>query len=138
MMNLYYTIQEMAFLGVGIAAVASGFRIYQKWGRGEAVIPLIFTWIGGMALAVIMNHMIYGLVLAGNAGDYNPISTGRMMAKETHTAAITIGLIVAIVAVINIYHKSTTGDDVTELVYRWVGSLFFLFTLGLIIESILS
>ncbi|WP_026632634.1 DUF4134 family protein [Dyadobacter alkalitolerans] len=138
MMNLYYTIQEIAFLGVAIAAVASAFRIYQKWNRGEAVTPLIFTWIGGMALAVIMNHMIYGLVMAGNAGDHNPISTARMFAKETHSAAITIGLIVAILAVIHIYHRYTTGDDVTELVYRWVGSLFFLFAFGLIIESILS
>ncbi|GGH55767.1 hypothetical protein GCM10007423_63670 [Dyadobacter endophyticus] len=138
MMNLYYTIQEIGFLGVAIGGVASGFRIYQKWGRGEAVIPLIFTWLGGLILAVILNHMIYGLVLAGNAGDYNPISTARMFAKETHSAAITIGLIVAIVAVIHIYHRYTTGDDVTELVYRWVASLFFLFTFGLIIETVLS
>ncbi|MGM9512460.1 hypothetical protein ACS5NO_32310 [Larkinella sp. GY13] len=134
---LFYNIQEIAMLGVGIAAIASGFRIFQKWNRGEPVIPLVFTWIGGMVLAVMLNEMVYGLILMGSFETYNPVAAARMFAKDAHSAAIALGVVVAILAVIHIYYRYTSGDDVTELVYRWVASLFFLFTFGLIIEAIL-
>lgn len=124
-------------LGVAMAAIASGFRIYQKWNRGEAVIPLIFTWVAGMVIAVGLNEMIYSLVLMGDAVNYSPVGAATSFAKDMHSAAIVVGVVVAIIAVIHIYYKYTSGDDVTELVYRWVASLFFLFSFGLIIESIL-
>lgn len=124
-------------LGVAMAAIASGFRIYQKWNRGESVIPLVFTWVGGMVIAVGLNQMIYSLILMGDAVNYSPVGSAITFAKDMHSAAIAVGIVVAIIAVIHIYYKYTSGDDVTELVYRWVGSLFFLFTFGLIIESIL-
>lgn len=137
MEQLYNNVQEVAMLGVAIAAIASALRIYHKWNRGEPVIPLLITWVGGMVFAVILVEMIYGIVLMGGFESYNVIGQARAFTKDTHSAAILVGVIIAIVGVIHIYHKYTSGDDVTELVYRWVASLFFLFSFGLIIEALL-
>lgn len=138
MVNLYFTLQETILYGVALAGIVAGFRIYQKWQRGEPVVPLIYTWIFGLLLAMGLQHLVYILIVSGGISGYTPITIARSYARETHSATMVIGVVVAIIAIIHIYYKHNAGDDVTELVYRWVGSLFFLFSMGLIIETVMT
>ena len=135
--DLYIIVKETAMYGVAIAAIASGYKIYVKWNRGEPVIPLIFAWVLSLIIATGLFQMVYSLILMGDVHNYSPVGSAMTFAKEMHSASIVVGILVAIIAVIHIYYKYNSGDDVTELVYRWVGSLFFLFTFGMIIELLL-
>ncbi|PWJ53417.1 hypothetical protein CLV98_12331 [Dyadobacter jejuensis] len=135
--QLYVIVRETATYGVGIAAIASGYRIYVKWNRGEPVISLILNWILSLIIAGVLFNMIYVIVLNGTFMSLEPLDQAIQMGKEMHSAAIVIGVAFAILAIIHIYYRYTSGDDVTELVYRWIASLFFLFTFGLIIELLI-
>lgn len=134
MEELYTIARTTALYASALAAIGAGFKIYQKWNRGEPVIPLIFTWILGMIVAVGLLQMINTFIYGGSIYAQNIAPSTILLAQEMHSASIVVGIVVAIIAVIHIYYKYNSGDDVTELVYRWVGSLFFLFSFGLIIE----
>ena len=130
-------VRDTVLYGTAIAATVSGYKIFTKWNRGEPVVNLIFTWAMNMVIATILMIMIWGMILGKDVYNYEYISATISMAKEMHSAAIVMGVAVAIVAIIHIYHRHNAGDDVTELIYRWVASLFFLFTFGQIIEILL-
>lgn len=135
--QIYVMARETAAYGTAIAAIVAGFKIYTKWNRGEPVIGLIFTWVINMIIAATLMIMIWSLILSKGVSGYDFIPSAMQMAKEMHSAAIVMGVCIAIIGVIDIYRRHNSGDDVTELVYRWVASLFFLFTFGLIIEAII-
>ncbi len=138
MEDLYSIARTVALYATALAAVVAGFKIYHKWNRGEPVIPLIFTWVLSIIIAVGLLQMIGTFIYGGAIYASNLAPSTVLLAQEAHSAAIVVGVVVAIVAVIHIYYRYNSGDDVTELVYRWVGSIFFLFSFGLIIEMLMS
>lgn len=138
MEELYTIARTVALYATALASVVAGFKIYHKWNRGEQVTPLIFTWILGIIIAVGLLQMIGTFIYGGAIFSQNLAPSTVLLAQETHSAAIVMGVAIAIVAVIHIYYRYNSGDDVTELVYRWVGSIFFLFSFGLIIEMLMS
>src|SRR5690606_12254486 len=106
--------------------------------RGEHVIPSILTWIVSIIVAVALVEMVDGWIFSGYIYGANLGAWSVQLAQEAHSASIVVGIVVAIVAVIRIYMKYNAGEDVTELIYYWVTSLFFLFSFGLIIEILMS
>lgn len=60
------------------------------------------------------------------------------MAIEGNRAALLLGIVVAIIGLIRVFQKFRRGDDdLYEFMFKWFGSLAFLFLMSSIISAML-
>ena len=136
--SLFNLIYNVALYATAFAGVVAGFKIYNRWQNGQPVVSLIGSWVVSLIVAVAFLKLIKTFVVGGAMMSWSINARAVELAQEMHSFTIVAGVILAIAAVINIYKKYTDGEDVIERIVRWVGSLFFLFSFGLLIEQILS
>lgn len=138
MIQLFGIVQSTLVFAAAAAGVIGGFKIYQKWNRGEEVIPLILAWCFGLGMVQVIIWAVSTYIVNGSYKSVSPQAGAESVAIETHNAALIIGVAIAIFSVVKLYQKYTSGDDITELIFKWLGALLFLFTFGYIIEKMLS
>lgn len=138
-MNELYTLVKSTCLYISAAAsVIGAFKIYQKWNRGENVFPLILAWVFGTGLVTIIFYMIDIYIVQGGYKSVNPASGAQEFALEIFETTTIIGVAISIFSIISIYKKYNDGEDVYDLIVKWVGSLLFLFFSAYLIEFLLS
>lgn len=134
---LYQNIQNFCVYGTATAAVMGGFSIYKKWNRGEETKPLIFTWLFGILLSNILIWAVNSFFINGQNNGKVLVSLSEELADQIYICTLILGLIIAVLASVNIYQKYVNGEDVVPLLYTWVGSLIFLFVFGKVISALL-
>lgn len=136
-MDSIYTDVRSACLWLAVlASVIGGFKIFQKWNRAEPVVPLIFTWVFGMVMSLIVLELVDFYFKAGYIYGQNATGAIKGLSIQAHQAALVVGVIISIFSVVSIYQKINDGEDVYNLIYKWLGSLIFLFFFGYLIEAI--
>ena len=124
-----------------IASLIAGFRIYQKWNRGEDVETALFLWVGSLVAVGIIVLAVDTFIVPTSGGQISATAVPGLLlgyAYETHHLVVMLGVIVAILGLIKIYNKVRNGDEDTyDYMIRWFGSLMFLFSLGYVISLIL-
>jgi hypothetical protein len=138
MNSLYTTLKSTCLFSSAIAGVYGGFKIYQKWNRGELVLPLIIAWIFGLCLVNMVIFLVDSFIASGSYRNITPSAGAKEIAIESYQVALVVGVIISIFSVVKIYQKYNDGEDVYDLMYKWLGALFFLFFFGYVIESLLS
>lgn len=135
---LYATIKSTCLFASAIAGVYGGFKIYQKWNRGEVVLPLIFAWIFGLVLVNIVIYLVDAIIVSGSYKSISPSGGAKELSIESYQVGLVVGVIISVFSVVKIYQKYTDGEEVYDLIYKWLGALFFLFFFGYVIEALLS
>ncbi len=136
-MNSFYGMTRTACLWIAVlAAVLGGFKIYQKWHRGEPVIPLLLGWVFGMTVALIAIELVDFYLVGGYYTGQTVDKAARGLSIQAHQAALVVGVILSLFSVVTLYQKFNEGEDVFHLLYKWLGSLIFLFLFGYLIEAI--
>jgi hypothetical protein len=136
MNTLYGLIKSTALFATAAAGVVGGFKIYQKWGRGEEVVPLILAWIFGLGMVQVIFWAVGYYIVGGAYKGVNPKTGAESIAIESHNAVLIVGVAISIFSVVKIYQKYINGEDVIDLIYKWLGALIFLFLFGYIIEAV--
>lgn len=137
MNTLYQLVKNTALFATAAAGVVGGFKIYQKWGRGEEVIPLILAWLFGLGFVQVIFWAVGYYIVGGAYKGVSPSVGAESVAIEAHNGALVIGVGISIFSVVKIYQKYIGGEDVIDLLYKWLGALIFLFFFGYLIEAIL-
>jgi formate/nitrite transporter FocA (FNT family) len=137
MNSLYLNILSFCIYGTATASVMGGFSIYKKWNRGEEVKPLIFTWLYGIMLSNLLFWAVNRFFILGQNNGKVLVNLSEELADQVYLCTLILGIIIAILACINIYSKYINGEDVTKLLFSWVSSLIFLFAFGKIISAML-
>ncbi len=135
--TIYNTIRDTFIYASAIAAIMGGFNIFQKWNRGEEVKPLIFGWLYGIVLTNTLVWAVGTFIVGGGIGSINPQGITRDIGLQIYSACLIIGLIISIISLIDIYRKYTDGEEITGLLFRWIGSILFLFFFGNVITAML-
>lgn len=140
----YGQIKSISLWLCAFAAVVAGFRIYQNWNRGDDVEGPVVRWLTSIACC---GGMVYGVdrfILSGafsssfGGSDYLAQQYTQSMAIEGSRAALLLGIVVAIIGLIRVFQKFRRGDDdLYEFMFRWFGSLAFLFLMSSIISAML-
>lgn len=138
MNQLFGMVQSTVVFATAAAGVIGGFKIYQKWNRGEEIIPLVIAWIFGLGMVQVLLWAITYYIVNGNYTSVNPKTGAESVAIESHNAALVVGVAIALFSVVKIYQKYANGEDITELIFKWLGALVFLFVFGFLIEKMLS
>lgn len=138
MNQLFGMVQSTVVFATAAAGVIGGFKIYQKWNRGEEIIPLVIAWIFGLGMVQVLLWAITYYIVNGNYTNVNPKTGAESVAIESHNAALVVGVAIALFSVVKIYQKYANGEDITELIFKWLGALVFLFVFGFLIEKMLS
>jgi Domain of unknown function (DUF4134) len=137
MNSLYQNILSFCIYGTATASVMGGFSIYKKWNRGEEVKPLIFTWLYGIMLSNLLFWAVNRFFILGLNNGKVLVNLSEELGDQVYLCTLILGIIIAILACINIYSKYINGEDVTKFLFSWVGSLIFLFAFGKIISAML-
>jgi formate/nitrite transporter FocA (FNT family) len=137
MNTLYQNILSFCVYGTATASIMGGFSIYKKWNRGEEIKPLIFTWLYGILLSNVLFWAVDRFFIQGQNNSKNIVGLSEELADQVYLCTLILGIIIAILACISIYNKYVNGEDVTKLLFSWVGSLIFLFAFGKIISAML-
>jgi formate/nitrite transporter FocA (FNT family) len=137
MNTLYQNILSICVYGTASASIMGGFSIYKKWNRGEEIKPLIFTWLYGITLSNILFWAVNRFFIHGQNNGKVLVNLSEELADQVYLCTLILGIIIAILSCINIYSKYINGEDVTKLLFSWVGSLIFLFAFGKIISAML-
>lgn len=137
MNTLYQLVKNTALFATAAAGVVGGFKIYQKWGRGEEILPLILAWLFGLGMVQVIFWAVGYYIVGGSYKGINPATGAESVAIEAYNAALVVGVGISIFSVVKIYQKYINGEEVIELLYKWLGALIFLFFFGYLIEAIL-
>lgn len=135
--TIYNTIRDTFIYASAIAAIMGGFNIFQKWHRGEEVKPLIFGWLYGIVLTNTLVWAVGTFIVGGGMSSLNPQGIAKDIGLQIYSACLIIGLIISIVSLIDMYRKYTDGEEITGLLFRWIGSILFLFFFGNVISAML-
>jgi TRAP-type C4-dicarboxylate transport system permease small subunit len=135
--TIYNTIRDTFIYASAIAAIMGGFNIFQKWNRGEEVKPLIFGWLYGIVLTNTLVWAVGTFIVGGGLIFTTPQGIAKDIGLQIYSACLIIGLIISIVSLIDIYKKYTDGEEITGLLFRWIGSILFLFFFGNVITAML-
>lgn len=100
--------------------------------------PLFFAWIFGLGLVNIIIYMVDAFIVSGSYRSISPSGGAKELSIEAYQVALVVGVIISVFSVVKIYQKYTDGEDVYDLIYKWLGALFFLFFFGYVIEALLS
>lgn len=136
MESLYQIIYSVCLSLTAAAAVIGGYKVYAKWNRGEEVMPSLSAWLLGLIVAVVLLN-VGDMIKAGSllTTGTNPQYIANDFAVEVFELALILGVITAIVGTIRIYRQYNDGEDVHDSIIKWVGSIFFLFFFGYLIEA---
>ncbi len=137
MNTLYQLVKNTALFATAAAGVVGGFKIYQKWGRGEEILPLILAWLFGLGMVQVIFWAVGYYIVGGSYKGVNSATGAESVAIEAHNAALVVGVGISIFSIVKIYQKYINGEEVIELLYKWLGALIFLFFFGYLIEAIL-
>lgn len=137
MSALYQNILSFCVYGTAIASIMGGFSIYKKWNRGEEIKPLVFTWLYGIMLSNVLFWAVNRIFIEGRNNGKVLVSLTEELADQVYACTLILGIIIAILACINLYQKYISGEDVTKLLFTWAASIVFLFVFGKIISSML-
>jgi len=137
-----YTVVKSSCIYISvIASLVAGFRIYQKWNRGDDIESALFLWVGSLVAVGIVILAVDTFIVPAAGGRIAATSVPSLLlgyAYETHHLVVMLGVVVAILGLIKIYNKVRNGDEDTyDYLIRWFGSLMFLFSIGYIISLIL-
>lgn len=148
MLDMFNVAVSICMYLTATAAVIAGFRIFQRWNRGDDVEQAAVLWLTGLLIAPGIILLIQRFILSGSfsennngvagSGDFIAKTAAQSLAYETFWAALVSGIVVAIVGLINVLQKFQRGDDdLYEFMVKWAGSVVFLFSFGYIISLIL-
>jgi hypothetical protein len=135
--GIYGTLRDTFIYASALAAIIAGFNIYQKWNRGEDVRALIFGWLYGIIIANSIVWAVSTFIVTGAIMGKSPSAFTKDLGLQVYSATLIIGLIIAIIGIIDIYRKYTEGDEITALIFKWIGSIIFLFFFGNVISAML-
>ena len=136
--DIYATIRNTCLLLAAAASVVAGFRIYQRWNRGDDVETALLSWLGGLGFVGLADHAVKSIIVGGTYAFFTAESGARLLSNGILGLCYVIGVIVAILGLINIVNKFRAGeDDIYPYMLKWAGSLLFLFSMGAIISAML-
>lgn len=135
---IYYDVVKILLFASACVGVIGGFKIYEKWNRGEEVVPLIFSWVLGLSLVNIIFYMVGNYIVSGGYKSTTIQAGANELSKELYESSLIIGVVISIFSIVRIYQKHTDGEDVYGILYKWLGSLIFLFVMGTLIEKLLT
>lgn len=136
--DIYFIIRNTCLLLAATASVIAGFRIYQRWNRGDDVETSLLTWLGGLGFVGLADHAIKSIIFDGAYTAFSAGSGARLLSNGALGLCYVIGVIVAILGLINIVNKFRAGeDDIYPYMLKWAGSLLFLFSMGAVISAML-
>jgi uncharacterized membrane protein len=140
----YGQVKSISLWLSAFAAVVAGFRIYQRWNKGDDIEQSVIIWMTGIAacggaIALVDRFIMSGALSSSFGGsDYLAQQYTAGLAIESARAALWLGVIVAIIGLIRVYQKFQRGDeDIYEFMLKWFGSLVFLFLMGSLISAML-
>lgn len=139
-MEAFYAIARATCLSLAAAAaVIAGLRLFHKWNRGEEVESMVFIWLMGVLFAGGIVVMVDNLIVGGAYIFFTKIdATAEGLSIELYQAALLIGIFITAVGINKIYRKFQNGDeDIYDYMFKWFGSLLFLFSMGYLISAIL-
>lgn len=139
-MDLYGTIYNACIALSAAASVVGGYKVYSRWNTGEDVMPALSAWLLGLVAALILLWAPGALIMPDNAvtTTYAPATVIGWLAQEVYEVCLIVGVIMAIVGSFRIYKQFNAGEDIHEPIMKWVGSIFFLFFFGYVIEVFFS
>jgi hypothetical protein len=138
MENLYAIARNVALYGTAMAGIMAGYRIYMRWQEGEPIQQALFTWLGGLITGVLVLYAIDTYIVGGSIMSMSMVSQQISITRQVYGAVMAMGVVVAVFGLIKLYRLHNSGEEVVDLIYRWVGSIFFLALLGYIIDSIMA
>jgi hypothetical protein len=148
MLGLFNVAVSICMWLTATAAVIAGFRLFQRWNRGDDIEQAAVLWLTGLLVAPGVILLVKRFIVSGSfsqntngingSGDYVAAGAAQALAYETFWAALVAGLVVALVGLISILQKFQRGDDdLYEYMAKWAGSIVFLFSFGYVISLIL-
>jgi Domain of unknown function (DUF4134) len=135
--GIYGTLRDTFIYASALAAIIAGFNIFQKWNRGEDVRALIYGWLYGIVISNSIVWAVSNFIVNGAIMGKNPTAFTKDLGLQVYSATLIIGLIIAIIGIIDIYRKYTEGEEITALIFKWISSIIFLFFFGNIISAML-
>ena len=107
--------------------------------RGPLVLWLTsIAFCGGAAYAVDRFILSGAFSSSFGGSDYLAQQYTQSMAIEGNRAALLLGVVMAIIGLIRVFQKFRRGDDdLYEFMFKWFGSLAFLFLMSSIISAML-
>lgn len=140
----YGQVKSIGLWLCALAAVIAGFRIYRNWNRGEDVEGPLVLWLTSIAFCGGAAYAVDRFILSGafsssfGGSDYLAQQYTQSMAIEGNRAALLLGVVMAIIGLIRVFQKFRRGDDdLYEFMFKWFGSLAFLFLMSSIISAML-
>lgn len=148
MLSMFNVAVSICMYLTATAGAIAGFRIFQRWNRGDDIEQAAVLWLTGLLVAPGIILIVQRFIISGSlsqntngvagSGDYSAKIAAQSLAYETFWAALVAGIVVAIVGLINVLQKFQRGDDdLYEYMAKWAGSIVFLFSFGYIISLIL-
>lgn len=110
------------------AALIAGFRIFQRWNKGEDIESSLLNWFFGLLFVPFVIQAVSSqIVNKGWSDSESPDYTLGFVVADTASVIFALGIIVAVVGLIRIYSKFQNGDDDIPIFFlKWLGSLVFL------------
>ncbi|MCY7358447.1 MAG: DUF4134 family protein [Rudanella sp.] len=143
-LQAYGQVKSIGLWLCAFAAVVAGYRLYQQWNRGEDVEGPLVLWLTSLAFCGGVVFLVDRFILSGafsssfGGSDYLAQQYTQSLAVEGSRAALLLGIVVAIIGLIRIFQKFRRGDDdLYEFMFKWFGSLAFLFLMSSIISAML-
>jgi hypothetical protein len=140
----YGQVKSIGLWLCAFAAVVAGYRIYQQWNRGEEVEGPLVLWLTSIAFCGGVVFLVDRFILSGafsssfGGSDYLAQVYTQTMVIESSRAALLLGIVVAICGLIRVFQKFRRGDDdLYDFMFKWFGSLAFLFLMSTIISAML-
>ena len=140
----YGLVKSIGLWLCAFAAIVAGYRIYQQWNRGEDVEGPLVLWLTSIAFCGGVVFLVDRFILSGafsssfGGSDYMAQIYTQSMVVESSRAALLLGIVVAIIGLIRIFQKFRRGDDdLYDFMFKWFGSLAFLFLMSSIISAML-
>ena len=143
-LQAYGQVKSIGLWLCAFAAVVAGYRIYQQWNRGEDVEGLLVIWLTSIAFCGGVVYLVDRFILSGTfsssfgGSDYLAQQYTQSIAVESSRAALLLGVVMAIIGLIRVFQKFQRGDDdLYQFMFKWFGSLAFLFLMSSIISAML-
>lgn len=140
----YGQVKSIGLWLCAFGAIVAGFRIYQQWNRGEEIEGPVMLWLTGIAFCGGMVFLVDRFILSGafsssfGGSDYLAQTYTQSIAVESSRAALLLGIVMAIIGLIRVFQKFRRGDDdLYDFLFKWFGSLAFLFLMSTIISAML-
>lgn len=140
----YGLVKSIGMWLCALAAIVAGYRIYHQWNRGEDVEGPLVLWLTSISFCGGVVFLVDRFILSGafsssfGGSDYMAQIYTQSMVVESSRAALLLGIVVTIIGLIRVFQKFRRGDDdLYDFMFKWFGSLAFLFLMSSIISAML-